>query len=72
MSSIYAATSAGLGLALLPVAVAAHDPGLVRVPTTTSPAPRVIWQAVHADLQRSARVRAVVEFLGEIVAPVVA
>ena len=34
---------------------AGHDPALVRVPTATSPAPRVIWQAVHADLQRSAR-----------------
>jgi DNA-binding transcriptional LysR family regulator len=70
VSSIYAATIAGLGLALLPVAVAAHDPALVRIPTSTAPAPRVIWQAVHADLQRSARVRAVLEFLGEIVAPV--
>jgi DNA-binding transcriptional LysR family regulator len=70
VSSIYSATASGLGLALLPVAVAGHDPALVRVPTATSPAPRVIWQAVHADLQRSARVRAVLEFLGEIVVPV--
>jgi DNA-binding transcriptional LysR family regulator len=70
VSSIYSATVAGLGIALLPVAVAAHDPCLVRIPTATAPAPRVIWQAVHADLLRSARVRAVLDFLGEIVVPV--
>ncbi len=61
---------AGLGLALLPVAVADHDACLVRIATASSPSPRVIWQAVHADLQRSARVRAVLDFLGEIVVPV--
>ena len=37
VSSIYSATASGLGLALLPVAVAGHDPALVRVPTATSP-----------------------------------
>jgi DNA-binding transcriptional LysR family regulator len=70
VSSIYSATLGGLGIALLPVAVAGHDPALVRIPTVSRPAPRVVWQAVHADLARSARVRAVVDFLGEIVAPV--
>jgi DNA-binding transcriptional LysR family regulator len=70
VSSIYAATGAGLGIALLPCAVADVDPMLVRLDTATSPEPRVIWQAVHHDLQRSARVRVVVDFLAEIlVAP---
>jgi len=69
VSSIYSATLAGLGIALLPRAVAGHEPALVHIPTVTSPSPRVIWQAVHADLQRSARVRAVLDFLAEIVAP---
>lgn len=41
-----------------------------RLPTRTSPAPRVVWQTVHDDLQRSARVRAVLEFLGELIRPV--
>jgi DNA-binding transcriptional LysR family regulator len=68
VSSIYAATLAGLGIALLPVAVAGKDPDLVCIPTATRPTPRVVWQTVHADLQRSARVRAVLDFLAEVVA----
>ena len=69
VSSIYSATVAGVGIALLPVAAARHDRALRPIATTTSPPPRVIWQAVHADLQRSARVRAVLDFLSEIVVP---
>lgn len=69
VSSIYSATVAGVGIALLPVAAARHDPSLQAIATSTSPPPRIIWQAVHADLQRSARVRAVLDFLGEIVVP---
>ena len=65
VSSIYSATLAGLGIALLPVAVAEDEPTLVRIATTTAPEPRVIWQAVHEDLQKSARVRAVLDFLSE-------
>lgn len=70
VSSIYAATAGGLGIGLLPRAVADHDPRLVRVPTATSPAPRVIWQAMHKDLRGSARIRAVTEFLAEILMPI--
>jgi len=69
VSSIYAATAAGLGIGLLPRAVADHDDDLVRLPTQTAPAPRVIWQTVHKDLRLSARVRAVTDFLAEILAP---
>src|SRR5262249_54649154 len=69
VSSLYAATAAGLGIGLLPRAVADHDPALVRLPTETTPAPRVIWQAMHKDLRRSARIRAVTEFLAEILLP---
>ena len=68
VSSIYAATVAGVGIALLPRAAADRDPALCRIPTTSAPEPRVIWQTVHADLQRSARVRAVLNFLTEILA----
>jgi DNA-binding transcriptional LysR family regulator len=66
VSSIYAAVVAGLGIGLVPRVVADGDPALVRLPTATYPAPRIIWQAVHVDLRSSARVRAVTEFLGEI------
>lgn len=66
VSSLYAATVAGLGIALLPIAVADMDGRLARIDTETSPEPRTIWQAVHMDLQRSARVRAVLEFLANV------
>lgn len=66
VSSIYAATVSGLGIALLPMAVADMDGRLIRLDTLTSPEPRTIWQAVHMDLQRSARVRAVLEFLANV------
>jgi DNA-binding transcriptional LysR family regulator len=70
VSSIYAATAGALGIALLPRAVADQDPRLVRVPTESAPEPRVIWQAIHKDLRASARVRAVTEFLAEVLTPI--
>jgi DNA-binding transcriptional LysR family regulator len=69
VSSIYAAAVAGVGLALLPATVADRDPALRRVPVASSPAPREIWQAVHADLQKNKRVRVVLDFLAEILGP---
>lgn len=69
VSALYAATLVGAGIGLLPCAVADRDKGLVRIDTTTSPEPRVIWQTVHEDLQKSARVRAVMDFLAEILVP---
>ena len=70
VSSLFGAVVGGVGIGLLPVVVAAAEPGLRRLATRTSPAPRVVWQTVHEDLQRSARVRAVLEFLGELIRPV--
>jgi DNA-binding transcriptional LysR family regulator len=69
VSAIFAATLAGAGIALLPRAAADRDRGLIRIETATSPEPRVIWQTVHEDLQKSARVRAVLDFLAEILQP---
>lgn len=70
VSSIYAATVAGLGIALLPRAVADHDGRLVRVATRTGPKPRIIWQTVHRDLRGTARIRAVMDFVAKVlVAP---
>jgi DNA-binding transcriptional LysR family regulator len=66
VSALYAATLVGTGIGLLPRAVADRDKGLVRLETVTSPEPRVIWQTVHEDLQKSARIRAVMDFLAEI------
>jgi DNA-binding transcriptional LysR family regulator len=66
VSSIYAAAVAGVGLALLHAVVADRDMALRRVPTASSPAPREIWQAVHADMQKNKRVRVVLDFLAEV------
>jgi DNA-binding transcriptional LysR family regulator len=66
VSSIYAAAIAGLGVALLPRAVADLDGRLVRLETKTAPEPRIIYQAVHRDLMRSARVLAVLGFLSRV------
>jgi DNA-binding transcriptional LysR family regulator len=69
VSAMYAATAAGTGIALLPCLVADHDRQLVRVPVEGGPEPREIWQAVHKDLRDSARIRAVLDFLGKALAP---
>lgn len=66
VTAIYAATAGGLGIGLLPRAVADEDPAVVRLTTRSSPEPRVIWQMVHRDLQRAPRIRAVLDFLGEL------
>jgi DNA-binding transcriptional LysR family regulator len=67
VSSIYSAAVSGLGIALLPRAVAEHEPALRRIETASSPEPRVVWQAVHSELQKSARVRVVLDFLTEVI-----
>ena len=64
------ATAAGAGIALLPCLVADHDRHLVRVPQDGAPEPRQIWQAVHKDLRDSARIRAVLDFIGKTMRPV--
>jgi DNA-binding transcriptional LysR family regulator len=66
VSSIYAAVVAGLGIALLPRAVADHEPSLRRLVTSSAPEPRIIWQSVHEDLSKSPRVRAVTGYLTEV------
>lgn len=62
----YAACKAGLGAAILPCLAADHDPDLMRL----LPPERVrsvdLWLVAHQDLVRTARVRAVLDFLAEI------
>ena len=67
VSSIFAACVAGVGIALLPRKVAEAEPALLRLDTASAPEPRVIWQGVHEDLVKNARVRAVLAFLAEVV-----
>jgi DNA-binding transcriptional LysR family regulator len=69
VSSLMSAALGGLGIALLPCHVAERTAGLVRTPLEGSPEPRVVWQAVHRDLQAAARIRAVLEFLDRLFSP---
>jgi DNA-binding transcriptional LysR family regulator len=69
VSTLYAAASAGLGVALLPCIVADRDPALARYSLARGPEPRAVWQAVHRDLARTARVRAVLDFVSGVLAP---
>ena len=66
VSSIFSAISAGLGIGLLPRMAAETDPSLVRIETETTPQPRVIWQTIHRDMRKTARVRAVTDFLEKV------
>lgn len=75
VSSIMSAAIAGVGIALLPCKVADDEPALARVPVPVGgatpfvgPDPRVVWQAVHRDLIGAARIRAVLDFLGRLLA----
>jgi DNA-binding transcriptional LysR family regulator len=68
VSSLYGATVAGLGIALLPRAVADADAALARIETASAPEPRVVWMTVHRDLKDTARIRAVLDFLAQVVA----
>jgi DNA-binding transcriptional LysR family regulator len=69
VSSIYSATVAGAGVALLPCQVADADAKLLAIPSPGAPAPRSVWQAVHRDLQHNARIRAVLDHLEGIFTP---
>lgn len=69
VTALYAATLGGLGIALLPRAVADREPLLHHIETTDAPEPRPIWQMVHRDLQHAPRVRAVLDFLAQLFAP---
>ena len=62
----YAACAAGMGVAILPCIAADRDPDLICL----LPSERVIavklWALIHRDLARTARVRAVMDFIGKI------
>ena len=53
----------GLGIGPLPCLLARRDRSLERVPEGAPPELDELWMVVHADLQRTARVRAVIEFV---------
>ncbi|HAF43321.1 MAG TPA: LysR family transcriptional regulator [Sphingobium sp.] len=62
-----AAAAAGLGLAFLHVFAAKDDDRLVQLMPDEMQLSRSYWLVMHADLQRLPRVRAVADFIGEVV-----
>jgi DNA-binding transcriptional LysR family regulator len=62
----YAACKAGLGAAILPCLTADRDPDLIRLLSPERVRSLPLWLVVHHDLVRTARVRAVMDFLTEI------
>ncbi|HET6439044.1 MAG TPA: LysR family transcriptional regulator [Anaeromyxobacter sp.] len=64
--SLLGAVRAGLGVAVLPCFVAAEEDGLVRL-EAPEPAPHELWLLFHGDLGRTPRVRAVIDWLDEVV-----
>jgi DNA-binding transcriptional LysR family regulator len=63
LGALLTATVAGLGVAALPCFLGDAEEGLRRLPEDGRAARRDIWLLVHADLRRSARVRAVLDHL---------
>jgi DNA-binding transcriptional LysR family regulator len=57
------AARVGMGLAMLPCFLGDREPGLVRVPGAVPIPDRSIWLLSRADLRRTARVRAFVDFI---------
>jgi DNA-binding transcriptional LysR family regulator len=66
IAAVYDAVSAGLGIGALPCVLG--DRGLTRL-RAADEATAPIWTVVHEDLARSARVRAVLAFVSEVVGP---
>jgi DNA-binding transcriptional LysR family regulator len=61
-----AACKAGLGLAILPCLMADPDPDLIRLLPPEKVVSVELWLVVHRDLVRTARIRAVIDFLVEV------
>jgi DNA-binding transcriptional LysR family regulator len=67
-TALVAACAAGVGLAALPTFVGRAEARLAPVLPRTTPPPRDVWLVTHPDARGSARVRAVVAWLGDIFA----
>ena len=59
------ACKAGIGVAVLPCLLADRDPDLVCLLSSDKVLTLDLWLVVHRDLLRTARVRAVMDFLSE-------
>ena len=64
------ACAEGVGLAVLPVALARHYPQLQAITLAEPPPSRLTWLGYHHDLRRLARLRALLDFLIEKFPPI--
>jgi DNA-binding transcriptional LysR family regulator len=62
-----AAARAGCGIAMLPHFLAAGDPGLVELRLPETPPARELWLLTRRDVQRTPRIRAVTDFLLDLI-----
>jgi DNA-binding transcriptional LysR family regulator len=61
------AARSGLGVVALPLFLGEADPALVRVPAAIPSPARDLWLVTYPDLRRSPAIRAVMDFLAEII-----
>ncbi|MBI3310829.1 MAG: LysR family transcriptional regulator, partial [Serratia liquefaciens] len=61
------AARSGLGAVVLPTFVADNDPVLIALPTSITAPTRELWLVTYPDLARSVAVRAVMNFLADII-----
>ena len=69
MLHLLAACRAGVGVALLPCFLADPEPALERLAPPDTALTTELWLLTHPDLRRSARVRALLDFLFEALRP---
>jgi DNA-binding transcriptional LysR family regulator len=62
----YEAVAAGAGVGILPCGVAAQIPSLVALTPPIAALTLPLWLLTHADLQHTPRVRALLDFLGDV------
>jgi DNA-binding transcriptional LysR family regulator len=63
----HSAVAAGVGLGMLHRLAADQDARLTRIFPGTVEAVRTYWLVMHADQQRTPRIRAIADFLGDVV-----
>ncbi|MGE5492219.1 MAG: LysR family transcriptional regulator [Actinomycetota bacterium] len=67
LAALLHAACVGLGIAVLPHFMAAHDTALTLVPEPICPTVRQIWLVMHPDVKRSPRVRVIADLLADLV-----